>query len=472
MLYVLPLQTNADLKTDLNDFNVFFINGVWNKTSKDAEDSAWVTDQALQFPAGSKVQSRWNSSQGELTDLLETYLLYGMEENQKTVNFWSWLFNLDEAPQQFRDLVYEKMWQHSSLSTPSAITELGKMKNDVMAAQSTKKKTIIISHSEGNFFSNNIVDRIIDSNKTLGEKCTGILAVATPSTRIANNGPWVTSTFDMVINAAKSTWPGGSDIKPANVTVLPRWADLSGHMYVETYLSDPTSKAKFIEGMSTLVSQIKQVCDVTPCGGSVSAFGKNVNHTSQDIELGTGPGNVTFEYEAYSIPDSFEVKTKGGKTILAKTGLISGIRTLTFDPSKYFSSDATSRKVIVKVYPHPTNPDTEWTYTMGCPSKAITNADRSKDLISTKFSFSSPDNTAKCTFKFNIDGVVSSQTIGTPGEYIISLSQGTHAYKYESVNCGTLPTLWTYSATYTDSTGKYSIKAPPFGQSSTSFVVH
>ena len=195
----IPSLTNASLQTDLQNYNIYFINGVWNTNPADAAYSADLTDFKLGLPNG-KVRPLYNSSTGFLRDLLETYQLSSLDGNDKTLNFWSWFFaDFSNAPQQFKDITYDKLWVYSSLPSSDALNDLAQMKEKIQNAQITNKKTIIISHSEGNFFSNKVVDQIISEDQDIGKNCTGILAVGTPATRVANNGPWVTNSNDFIL---------------------------------------------------------------------------------------------------------------------------------------------------------------------------------------------------------------------------------------------------------------------------------
>lgn len=122
-----------------------------------------------------------------------------------------------------------------------------------------------------------------------------------------------------------------------------------------------------------------------PCGNPVSAAGSSAGTTIVQ-ELGTQPGPVQVEFEAYSIPDAFEIRqvrpdSSLGATLITTNGQVSGWRTWTFqhDPA----ASGTTR-VRVRVTGN-SDPNTLWTTTVSCPGQSLDNADRQEPRIGISF---------------------------------------------------------------------------------------
>jgi len=72
--------------------------------------------------------------------------------------------------------------------------------------------------------------------------------------------------------------------------------------------------------------------------------------------VGSGTGEITFDYEAYDIPDAFTVSTKNG-TIFTTDGLVSGSKTVSLPLDE---------EPIVFVSVTAPQDGTEWEYSIGC----------------------------------------------------------------------------------------------------------
>lgn len=119
-----------------------------------------------------------------------------------------------------------------------------------------------------------------------------------------------------------------------------------------------------------------------PCGQPISAAGSSEG-TTVVHELGTQAGPVQVEFEAYSIPDAFEIRqvlANGslGTTHATTNGRVSGWHTWTFQHNPATSG---STRVRVRVTGNE-DPGTLWTATVSCPNQSLDNGDRLQDRIS------------------------------------------------------------------------------------------
>lgn len=119
-----------------------------------------------------------------------------------------------------------------------------------------------------------------------------------------------------------------------------------------------------------------------PCGQPISAAGSSAGF-NQVMEMGTDAGPVQIEFEAYSIPDKFEIRAESSAApvLVTTTNLVSGWRNWTyqFNPTSLGTS-----KIRIRVTGN-SDPATLWTATVSCPNEAITNSDRVQDRISITF---------------------------------------------------------------------------------------
>lgn len=413
---VLPQLSKAFNAGDFGDFNLIFINGI-NKSDVQARALADDTAEFLMQP-GFKVVDFLNRSAGPLFDLLETYRLSQIDgASNNTTNFWKWVGSPVLAPIAFQDIYYSVTSLHTN-PLSSAFSDLSTMKSRIDGLQATKKKTIIFSHSEGNFFSNQLVDLITQSNPDMGQNCTGIVAVATPATRVANSDPWVTNTKDVVINTARQLYPFGGSILPANSVGLFSSLDESGHGYVDTYLTQFNTRTDIAKSVDTVLARINQNCTTdSSCGQPLSSpaggQGNNQRYT-YDVQSSVAQ-QIEVTFEAYYIPDRLRVIGNGQELI--DTGEpISGFHQypIDYDPAIHGST----LEIIVDA---PFD-GTQWRFCANCASGGA-----SCSLISNreKVNYSIDKGDYACS----IGGVYFDGQ--RDGSSPVTLSRGTHQFRWE-----------------------------------------
>ncbi len=118
--------------------------------------------------------------------------------------------------------------------------DLVNMLNDASAKVKTQK-LLLIAHSQGNFYANSFYDTVAGKVGGVPTGGIGVYGVASPASRVAGNGKYMTSSTDTVIE--KLRWKGILSIMPANEDIkLPQGDTSNGHGFSDTYLKYRGSK--------------------------------------------------------------------------------------------------------------------------------------------------------------------------------------------------------------------------------------
>jgi len=435
LLYDVPLMAADDCQTD-ERIHIFYVNGMNNDISKASKSAEAIKNKLFWYTNSIKVNLAYQADENDMDEILEAAIQMGIDDYSA---FWRWLADIESAPQWFKDKVLDLAAEADEFTYVNDM-DLQSHVGEYLSAIDAGEKVVLVGHSQGNFYANRAWS-YIDSAYGNKSESIGVVGVATPATYVAGSGPYVdlyghepytTLTNDVVIWFLRN-YVNPLIKTPTNTNI--NLADLSGHAFINSYL-----------GTSGLQSQIKShilnVADITnncpiPCGSSVSASGGKNGFTDQ-VELGTEGGKVQLEFEAYFIPDQIQVfASNPDHTLLESTnGLVSGFYSFEFD----FDSVALGTSQVDVVVTGNNNPDTLWTFTLGCPGQIISNADREVDrrILSFVFGDDFPLPNTECKFDFYIDG---NRKASTGDEYksyfnfTTSLTKGKHTYSYKNSSC-------------------------------------
>lgn len=105
------------------------------------------------------------------------------------------------------------------------------------ASQKVKtEKLLVVAHSQGNFYANSFYDSVVDKNGGVPAKSLGVYSVATPASRVAGGGKWLTSDTDKVIAGAVGRVPWRGIMAPNTHIELKEGDDKLGHNFSSVYL--------------------------------------------------------------------------------------------------------------------------------------------------------------------------------------------------------------------------------------------
>ncbi len=105
------------------------------------------------------------------------------------------------------------------------------------ASQKVKtQKLLLVAHSQGNFYANSFYDVVTTQAGGVPAQSIGVYSVATPASRVAGNGKWLTSDTDKVIAGVVGNLPFRKIKAPNTHIELQSGDDFSGHGFSEIYL--------------------------------------------------------------------------------------------------------------------------------------------------------------------------------------------------------------------------------------------
>lgn len=270
MVLIPNLGHAADESLCAQKVKVYFGNGVWNSEYA-ARDSKQLLISKLESKiAGTDLEEKiayatsFNPSEGVLLDLLETFQQNYTEDVSK---FWRFMSGLDPLP----DFLQEKFKQVASemdenliKGNPSIQRHIEKYNKALIEGN----KVVVVAHSQGNLFANisySGIDPILQPG-------FGIVAVATPSGRVATGGPYTTIDEDLIIASVYGSKNANLDnFEGINLD------DLSGHTFATSYMITNHSAEQKI--LNDILSTIEELPDI-------------------ESELGSGPISASLSWGA------------------------------------------------------------------------------------------------------------------------------------------------------------------------------
>jgi len=132
--------------------------------------------------------------------------------------------------------------------------DLVEMLNDA-SQKVTTQKILLVAHSQGNFYANSFYDTVVDKDGGVPEESIGVYGVATPASRVAGGGKYLTSDNDTVIAKVVGRLPFRK-ILPPNINIAEKADDDSwGHGFSQTYLK--YQGARIVSDIENALGQLK-----------------------------------------------------------------------------------------------------------------------------------------------------------------------------------------------------------------------
>lgn len=260
---------------------------------------------------------------------------------------------------QHRNLSDKKSWSHhvyslfSGDSTATAIqsylaAEFAKMNeynyvndadlrthidNIYLPHLNAKRKVVILSHSQGNFYANRAYETISRmSNGVTLTNALGVVGIATPANYVAGGGYHTTNTKDLIISGIRALSLPGREPEPANASAPFTSSDWLGHSVADTYLSSRPEavgiKNKILNQVETTFNNLT-VYNPPECRDYVMADGGNsTDFYSVGYQFS---GKLKVHFEAFGARNKYTITNSRGQVKSALTSFISGTRKHSFD---------------------------------------------------------------------------------------------------------------------------------------------
>ncbi|MDO8620038.1 MAG: hypothetical protein Q7R64_01665 [bacterium] len=100
----------------------------------------------------------------------------------------------------------------------------------------TTRKLLLVAHSQGNFYANSFYDKVAGKDGGVPTESIGVYSVATPSSRVAGEGKYLTSGTDKVISGVVGSVPFRRILSPNISIALQGGDDPLGHNFSGVYL--------------------------------------------------------------------------------------------------------------------------------------------------------------------------------------------------------------------------------------------
>lgn len=169
------------------------------------------------------------------------------------------------------------------VSSPPTLSNYEEHRRIIDSYISQHKKVVLVAHSQGNLFMNEVYKYAIKANPSLPLK---VVHIAPASANMY--GEYTLADLDLVINAVRLTGP-----VPSNNVLLPRpnlrpeAVDWSGHMLVETYLTETLPPHDSVEKeLKAAVSSVQVAAQANAvCASGPVATSTGEPQVSMDLKM-------------------------------------------------------------------------------------------------------------------------------------------------------------------------------------------
>ncbi|MFA6077796.1 MAG: hypothetical protein WC724_02120 [Candidatus Paceibacterota bacterium] len=98
------------------------------------------------------------------------------------------------------------------------------------------KKVLLVAHSQGNFYANSFHDKVFGQPGNASAGSIAVYSVATPASRVAGGGKWLTSSTDKVISDFVGSVPLKKIMSANTKIILKDGDDKLGHSFSDVYM--------------------------------------------------------------------------------------------------------------------------------------------------------------------------------------------------------------------------------------------
>jgi len=256
ILFLLSIISNYALLASIQEgcnkkeIQIYYLNGMFNTDVEAAFSMHSLENKLLMennqngsidriFPT---VKISYNINEPVLEQI---YQVVKQKNADLLKSYWYYLSKLDAAPEVFRNIALDEIKKTNAKTylTDNDFKEIMEEHRDKIRKE--KISIIIVSHSQGNFYSNAIYETIVP--KEIKSEDFKILGVATPTSYIPQGNKYLTLKEDKIIKLIPLSLA-------ANITN--NITEGFNHNFVESYLNGKNSGKKIIEIMTNYIKII------------------------------------------------------------------------------------------------------------------------------------------------------------------------------------------------------------------------
>jgi len=193
--------------------------------------------------------------------LFSIFQVFRQRQGESASTFWRWINGLSLAPDWFREKALE-LASRGDMNQAFRDADLRRHVQRYKTVLMEGSRVLVIGHSQGNLYANSAYTILANDSDDLPMNAFGLVAVATPSSRVAGGGPHITRTDDLVINSVRFFYSGTLD---GNVSNSNADSDWKHHSFIDAYLDGDRSGPMII---SSVLSKANSLSWPNPMVGS------------------------------------------------------------------------------------------------------------------------------------------------------------------------------------------------------------
>jgi hypothetical protein len=217
--------------------NVFLGNGMFNDHEKASISLENLKERLVE--AGDLTKDEWDFdiSYNHDEKIFSLFEVFRQRQGESVYTFWQWMSGVPLTPDWFKEKALDmaaRVDQAQAVRDADLRSHIQRYKTLLMEGS----RVLVVGHSQGNLYANSAYTNLAYDENNLPMEAFGIVAVATPSGRVAGGGPYITRDDDLVINAVRWFFSGTLD---GNITNSNTSSDWKNHSFIDAYLDGDQS---------------------------------------------------------------------------------------------------------------------------------------------------------------------------------------------------------------------------------------
>jgi len=146
----------------------------------------------------------------------------------------------------------------------------------------TTQKLLLVGHSQGNFYANDLYDQLASQPGGVPSQSIGVYGVASPASRVAGEGKYITSDTDSIINSLIVKLIN-TYVLPPNIHIPLQAGDGNGHSFSDVYLKYQSDR--IVSDIKSSLDKLKENDEQDPQSPCISAPELTLLHKVEGVGL-------------------------------------------------------------------------------------------------------------------------------------------------------------------------------------------